>query len=173
MEFRFLTAEDASAYWNIRLEALESEPEAFGSSPEEHHALSLAEIAARISFDPASKFTVGAFQDGRLLGTAGFFRGRNLKERHKGHIWGVYVNRQARGKGTGRSMLRMLLKHAKAIEGLEQIVLAVGGDRPAPANLYRSLGFESYGCERRALKIADGHYIDEVHMVLFLQEKPE
>jgi len=173
MEFRFLTAEDASAYSNIRLEALESEPEAFGSSPEEHRALTLAEIAARISFNPPNKFTVGAFQDGRLLGAAGFFRDRNLKELHKGHIWGVYVNRQARGMGAGRSMLRMLLDHTKAIDGLEQVVLAVGGDRLAPANLYRSLGFEPYGVERRALKIADGRYIDEVHMVLFLRKKPE
>ena len=46
MQFRFLTAEDAPAYWDIRLEALESEPHAFGSSPEEHRALTFAEAAA-------------------------------------------------------------------------------------------------------------------------------
>jgi hypothetical protein len=35
--------------------------------------------------------------------------------------------------------------------------------------LYRSLGFESFGCERKALKIG-GRYIDEENMVF--QVKP-
>ena len=61
MEIRFLTANDASTYWHIRLQALESEPEAFGSSAEEHRALSMDEIARRISLDPKNRFVVGAF----------------------------------------------------------------------------------------------------------------
>ena len=98
IDLRFLAASDVDAYRNIRLEALESEPGAFGSSPEEHHGLSREEIAERISFDPSEKFVVGAFVGDRLVGTAGFFRHKGLKERHKGHIWGVYVAREARGK---------------------------------------------------------------------------
>ncbi len=61
IDLRFLAASDMEAYRNIRLEALEYEPEAFGSSPEEHHGLSREEITQRISFDPSEKFVVGAF----------------------------------------------------------------------------------------------------------------
>jgi RimJ/RimL family protein N-acetyltransferase len=167
MEIRFLTANDADAYWNIRLEALACEPEAFGSSPEEHRALPREEIARRLSFDPASNFVAGAFVGGRLVGTAGFFRNKGLKERHKGHIWGVYVTREARGKGAAREMLRMLVDRAAGIDGIEQIMLAVSTRQEAAVRLYRSLGFESFGCERRALKVGD-RYVDEEHMVLFL-----
>ena len=167
MEMRFLTASDADAYWNIRLEALECEPEAFGSSPEEHRALPREEIARRLCFDPANNFVAGAFVDGRLVGTAGFFRNKGLKECHKGHIWGVYVTREARGKGAAREMLRMLVERAKGVEGVEQIMLSVSTRQEAAVRLYRSLGFESFGCERRALKVGD-QYVDEEHMVLFL-----
>jgi ribosomal protein S18 acetylase RimI-like enzyme len=168
MDLRFLAASDLNAYWNIRLEALESEPEAFGSSAEEHRALTREEIAQRISFDPSNKFVVGAFVGERLIGTAGFFRNKGLKERHKGHIWGVYVTRDARDKRVGRDMLRMLLESATTIEGIEQIMLSVGTGQRAAVSLYRALGFESYGCERRALKIGE-RYVDEEHMVLFLK----
>jgi RimJ/RimL family protein N-acetyltransferase len=166
-EIRFLTATDATAYWNIRLEALESEPEAFGSSPEEHRALTLDQIALRLASDPANNFVVGAFADERLIGTAGFFRNKGLKELHKGQVWGVYVTREARGKGVGRSMLRMLLERTAKIEGIEQIRLAAATNQEAAVRLYRSLGFESFGHERQALKIGN-RYVDEKHMVLFV-----
>jgi ribosomal protein S18 acetylase RimI-like enzyme len=167
MEIRVLTANDTSAYWTIRLEALECDSEAFGSSPEEHRALTHDELAARISYDPANKFVVGVFSQKRLVGTAGFFRDKELKARHKGHIWGVYVTRDARGQGVGRKMLQAVLERATRIDGLEQILLSVGATRDAASRLYQSLGFESYGCERRALKIGD-RYVDEENMILFL-----
>jgi ribosomal protein S18 acetylase RimI-like enzyme len=165
MQFRFLTAEDAPAYWDVRLEALESEPQAFGSSPEEHRALTFAEVAARIAFDPLNKFTVGAFLDGRLVGTAGFYRDRSLKSRHKGHVWGVYVSPNVRRSGAGRNLLRILLEHAAAIDEIEQIMLSVATGQKAATSLYRSFGFAPYGCEQRALKVGD-RYLDEEHMVL-------
>ena len=168
LELRFLTSNDATAYWNIRLEALECEPEAFGSSVEEHRALTVDDIAARLSFDPSNNFVVGAFVGERLVATAGFFRNKGLKERHKGLIWGVYVTRNARGKRAGRNMLQMLLERAGAIQGIDQIMLSVATVNEAALRLYRSLGFQSYGCERRALKIGE-RYVDEEHMVLYIK----
>ena len=144
---------------------LENDPDAFGSSPEDHRKLSIEEIAARIS-DGVDKFVAGALAGERLIGTAGFFRDINVKERHKGHIWGVYVAREARGKGLGRRLMQFLLDRAVKT-GVEQIQLAVGSNRQAAARLYRSLGFEIYGVERQALKIND-HYVDEEHMVMFV-----
>jgi len=127
----------------------------------------VADAAARLVFDPANSFVVGAFVDGQLIGTAAFYRERGLKERHKGRIWGVYVTLGMRGKGIGRRNLKVLLERAAAIEGIEQILLSVNPAQPAATKLYESLGFRSFGHERRALRVGD-RYVDEEHMVLYV-----
>jgi len=67
-------------------------------------------------------------------------------------------------------MLTTLLKRAAAIEGLEQILIRVATVQTAAGGLYRSLGFVSFGCEPRALKIGD-RYLDEEYMVLRLMAR--
>jgi ribosomal protein S18 acetylase RimI-like enzyme len=167
MEIRILTADDASAFSSLRLAALEGEASAFSSSAEEHRTLSLGEVRATLSPDPKNSFVVGAFDGEQLVGTAGFYREKGIKTRHKGRVWGVYVTPGERGKGVGRAILQLLLERAAALIGVEQIGLSVTTTQTAAIALYRSLGFESWGCEPKALKIAD-RYIDEEYMVRFI-----
>ncbi|MGP8234474.1 MAG: GNAT family N-acetyltransferase, partial [Limisphaerales bacterium] len=60
--------------------------------------------------NPDDNFVFGAFQEGQLVGTAGFFRYPLAKARHKGRIWGVYVRANCRGRGIGRALLIALLE---------------------------------------------------------------
>ncbi len=60
---------------------------------------------------------------------------------------------------------------ARAAPGLEQIVLAVTAHNTVARSLYTSLGFQTYGLERHALKLGD-RYLDEELMVLWLIAPP-
>ncbi len=164
MEIRELKAEDAVEWIRLRLESLEQDPEAFSASLEEYQSLSMDEVKKRL-WSGADALVVGAFEAKRMIGMAGFFREKGPKSCHKGRVWGVYVTPSGRGSGVGRGMMQLLLDRGMAIEGVEQVLLSVAATQEAAIRLYRSLGFQPFGREPRALRIGD-RYIDEEYMIL-------
>lgn len=167
VETRILTAADAAAYWQLRLEGLEREPLSFATTPEEHQKTTLQEAAERLSANPDDAFVMGVFRAGELVGMSGFYRYPGAKVRHKGRIWGVYVRMSCRGQGLGRVLLVALLERMRACPGIEQVTLTVVKGLAAARALYVSLGFEPYGLEPVGLKVGD-RYLDDEHMVLRL-----
>jgi ribosomal protein S18 acetylase RimI-like enzyme len=165
MNLRLLTSNDAEAFWYLRLEALRNDPASFADSAEEHQNTTVETARERLnSRDPETNFVVGMFEDGTLVATAGFYRSHHNKERHKGNVWGVYVRPESRGKGVARALMQEIIRRARQIEGLEQVLLVASAHLPA-RKLYESLGFTAYGVEPRSLKIGD-EYVDDVLMVL-------
>jgi ribosomal protein S18 acetylase RimI-like enzyme len=168
VEIRALTESDAGAFWRLRLRALREHPEAFGMAYEEARDRPLADVTSdfRTRYTGVDSVILGAF-DGELVGLAGCFRHEGTKRRHKALVWGMYVAPEARGRGIGRALLAGVIAQARAWPGVEQLQLGVMTENEAARALYRSMGFEVFGLERRSLRVGPRD-LDEEHMVLDL-----
>ena len=160
---RRLTAEDADAYRALRLEGLSLHPEAFGASYAVDARRTLAEWRERLT----ERAIFGAFWAESLVGTAGLYRDRAEKTRHKAVLVGVFVRDEARGDGLGRALVEAVIAEARG--KAEQLLATVGADNEGARRLYEDLGFTTWGLQPRSLKIGE-RYVDEAELVLFLRE---
>jgi GNAT superfamily N-acetyltransferase len=168
MQVRILNEKDAEAFWKIRLRALQENPESFGASYEEILERGIAGTAQGLGRREGApeNVTFGAFDEkGQLVGLAGFRREEEAKKRHKGVIWGMYVPNELRGQGIGRALLEAAIEYAKSLPDLERINLAVVLTNKEARLLFVAHGFQSYGTERKALKLHD-RYFDQELMTL-------
>ena len=160
IEIRRLTQEDptdAALYRGIRLEALQANPEAFGSTFEVENAQPLSWFSDRLG----GSTVLGAFRNAELVAIAGFAVQQGQKRAHKGILWGMYVRPAARKASVGRRLVEAICNLAR--QHVELIQLTVVRDNEQARSLYVRLGFLEYGVEKNALK-QDGRYYDEVLM---------
>lgn len=154
---RRLVRSDAAALRAVRLEALRLHPEAFGTSIEEASGLTVGDFAEMID-RPGPDAVFGAFIGPDLVGMARFVAETAAKTRHRGTLISVYVRAAASGRGLGEGLVRAVIEHARRHVTVLHLTVVTGND--AARRLYRRLGFEPYGIDRRALCV-DGRYLDE------------
>ena len=159
---RRLTVADAAAFRDIRLAGLADEPRAFTADWAEEAQHDHDWFAARIA---TSEILAIADNNGRLLAVTGLAIPTNPKQRHRGHIWGVYVRPEARGRGLASALLDAAITAARG--RVEVLHLGVGTYNDAARRCYRAAGFVETGFEPRALRIGDD-FIDEIIMTLRL-----
>ena len=149
----------------LRSEALQSDPLAFGSSPEDDR-LTL-EFVQRALADSSNQAVFGFYEANILSGMVGILCTDKVKERHKAHIWGMYVTSVCRRKGAGSALLGAAIQKAKQWPGVSQIHLSVTEAAADAKRLYERAGFQMWGREPHSLCV-DGKFVDELHFVLRL-----
>ena len=161
--FRNLAQTDFDQWNTIRTIALDIAPVAFGSSNKDE--IPVRKEMFKRNMEKPDHFILGTFNDDELIGIGGFYRNEQVKVKHKGTIWSVFVHPDFQGNGIGRKLMSGILRGAFEIEGLERILIGASANNPAAIELYKSLGFQQYGTEPKCLK-HEGKYYDEVLMVL-------
>jgi RimJ/RimL family protein N-acetyltransferase len=169
MLIRRLNPADVVAYRQIRLCALRSCPQAFGSAYTAEKKRPLKAFEERLS---PQRFTgtFGAFVEGKLVGVVSLVREARQKEQHKANICAMFVAVAHRRHGVGRALMECALDSARRIRGLRQIRIAVVSSNKPAARLYESLGFRVYGEEKDALRVG-GKFYDELFLALRLLKR--
>lgn len=168
MYIRVLKASDTQAYRTIRLNALKNSPKSFGSSYEEELAFEVNKFTNRIT-KPNSQ-TFGAFEESQLTGICNLSFQPRKKMHHRAEIFSMYVEPDFRGKGIGKALIEKAIKEASEKKTVRQIYLTVVSSNEAAKSLYQSLGFQTYGVDRQAMRYK-GEFYDHELMVLFLKER--
>lgn len=161
MEYRLLTVKDFPAYDALRGAALDVVPEAFGSTNQEEAPHRKDRFISNVTHD--TNFIFGAFDGDTLVGMVGFMKLGKIKIRHKGIIWGMYVQPDKQGHGIGSTLMKNTLQKAAQIKELQQIKLDVNAENQAAIHLYKKVGFSAYGTEKNALFV-NGKMYDVILM---------
>jgi ribosomal protein S18 acetylase RimI-like enzyme len=163
-----LNSQDAAAYQNLRLRALQESPTAFSSSYAQEAGRGQSEIEARVT--PAADGSLcvfGGFVDEQLAGFLAFIRPQREKLLHCAQLAGMYVAPEFRRRGFGRALLEAAITHAQSLDGVRQLKIGVNTTNMAARLLYQSAGFMRFGVEPDALYVG-GCYYDEESYVLRL-----
>ena len=157
-KIRRLTAADAALYRDLRLEGLETTPQAFTAAYEIESRQPLDWFADRLS-----RFEVlgGALGDGPICGVMGLAIPESPRTAHKGDVFGVYLQPHARGTGLASALLQAVIDLARG--RLEALTLGVGAYNEPAQKLYRNAGFRPVALLERELRVGDVYY-DEILM---------
>ena len=150
---RQLFAGNAASYRDLRLDGLCRHPEAFGASWADEAGKPLEWFAARLQ---GNWIFGGWLADGSLAGVAGLSVPDAVRLRHKGVLWGMYVQPEARGTGMAAALVQRVIEQAGG--PLEEILLTFTASNVAAAKLYARFGFQQYGVEPRAFKIEECYH---------------
>ncbi|MEC2554883.1 GNAT family N-acetyltransferase, partial [Bacillus tropicus] len=122
---RLLTKEDAEKYWELRLQALQVNPEAFVTTYEE--AIRQENPIKRVesNLTATTSCTFGAFnEENQLVGVVTLLTEEKEAYKHKGHIVAMYVDASDRRSGLARELIRKAIERAREMD-LEQLTLGV------------------------------------------------
>lgn len=140
---RRIESSEWRTYREIRLHALKDSPDAFGSTYAGSIEYSDEAWQARLEDATAEQdYPVFALVEERIVGLA--WARIEPAARDVVHLYQMWVDPLARGKGVGRSLVDAALDWARARRTSKMVLEVTCGDRPA-RRLYDAVGFRPVG----------------------------
>jgi ribosomal protein S18 acetylase RimI-like enzyme len=165
---RPLAVADLADYKRMRDEMLFAHPEAFTSDPASEAGKEPIDYLPRLGLErrDGGHFLLGAWHGKKLIGAIGCERETRRKVRHIGHVIGMMVRAEARGRGVASQLVQACIAEAR-LAGLEMLTLTVTAENGSAVRLYERHRFVAYGRLPRAIKVGPTYH-DKLHMVLAL-----
>lgn len=138
-----LTPDDWQQYMVLRLEALQYDPTAFGSTYAE--TVDQPEEYWREGLTTSKGIKLFASADGELVGMAGSFYEQDDQGTDVARIIAVYVKPAYRGRGISRALIERLLEMIRQEKKVATALLEVHQNSAAAIATYKKLGFKEIG----------------------------
>ena len=81
-----------------------------------------------------------------------------MKIRHRASVGSIYVPPELRGRGIGKALLEEAIDRARAITGVEDLMLAVTVGNEQARALYLRVGFMPVTIDPRYLKVGERYF---------------
>lgn len=166
---RQLGPDDSRAYFQIRLDGLKLNPEAFGTGAEDWAKATDDQVRSLLTKSSQDDFVLGEFLDDVLVGVVGLKREKKHSVGHKGTIWGLMVLPEFRNRGVGTSLLQKLIAMAEQHPELHYVRAVVTLSELNARRIFESCGFTTYGVEKHGIK-EGSRFLDQAFMALGLRE---
>lgn len=164
---RLLTADDAQAYKQLRLQALTTNPESFLATFNSENNKPLASFASELRYaigQPIFGY-YGVFNDNQLIGYAYLEKSYLNKQEHIAFLYNLYIHPEFRGQKLATKLVNFLLAKVKDQTQIERIFLSCNQKNAPALKLYEKLGFKTYAIKEKSIKWQD-QYDNEVEMVM-------
>lgn len=151
-----LPANSWQQYKNIRLQALQADPIAFGETYEQ--ALTQTEEDWRRRIAPMWF----ALAEHEVVGMIGLLQETNASSKHKANMISMWIKPEFRGQGIGKKLIQELQTYAPTV-GILKIYLYVTTTQISAIELYKALGFTTIGiCKKNSF--IQNQYFDQYLM---------
>lgn len=144
-------------YRDLRLEALNKEPIAFGSSFDEDKNISEEEWRKRM------ENALFALSKDKLIGMIVSVQNNKIKTKHVANIFSFYVVSEYRGQGVGKKLINSVLTQIQKSKEVVKVKLSVNFEQKAAIKLYQNFGFKIVGQLKKELYV-ECRFYDELIM---------
>ena len=164
---RLMTGSDALSYRELRLKALQNNPESYLATLESESRRSIDAFASEIRYSLSSPVYgyYGIFLDEfKLIGYAQLEKSYMEKQKHIAFMYNLYVDPSYRGNGLATKLFEFLRKEVKEKTEVERIFISCNRKNLPAQKLYQKLGFSQCGIKEKSVKW-QGEYDDEIELV--------
>jgi len=169
-QIQLLTAQDGSLYRDLRLRALQTDPQVFLATFEEESQKPLLAFQHDLEFAISSPIWgyYGIFHQQQLVGFCQISHTAFSKHAHLAHLYNLYIAPEFRRQGYGHHLITYVIEKLISHQ-VELLVITHLGNNTRAHQFYESLGFQDCGRLPNSIKW-QGQYDDEVQMYLKLEK---
>lgn len=175
MTIRLLTSADAPAYQLLRLQALQTDPQAFLSTFETESIKHDKDFAWEVEnfYHPPLYGYYGVFDlisdQEKLIAFVQLGSSYLVKQKHIGFIYNLYIHPDYRHQTVGPQLFIHVFQAIQKYEPqIERLFLSCNATNKPAINFYKKIGFKRCGIKPKSVKW-NGVYDDEVEMVKILE----